>query len=483
MISFRADRRTLYYLIRVLVVLSLIWLPLPAAVAQSELTPDPSPTPQPEPVVYIVQSGDTLYAIATQFGISVELLAAANNIDNPNRLTIGQRLLIPPQPAAPAPRLMHTVSPAETLRALSLAYDLSAREIALSNHLVRADQLLVGQQLTIPLRSAPPDPLYGRSHTLRNNDTLLGIAVEQNLAPWALAQVNRLRSPLYIPPDTRLWIPGDEGDNAYLDWPELFAAINLSPIPAVPGETFSIHLNLTAPISVTGTLLGNPLTFFPDGDAHVALTGISALAEPVAPTLVITATGPTGEPVHYAQPLPVAAGDYGFQTITVPAEIAVQMTAEVVAGEDQLMADLFSARAPLRRWDGLFALPTAGDITSSFGTRRTYNAPMTSGYHTGTDFGRIVGTPVYAPADGAVVYTGTLTVRGNVIVLDHGWGVMTGYWHLSAIHVNAGDVVEQGQHIGDIGNTGLSTGPHLHWEMRVNGVPVNGLQWVRERFP
>jgi murein DD-endopeptidase MepM/ murein hydrolase activator NlpD len=90
---------------------------------------------------------------------------------------------------------------------------------------------------------------------------------------------------------------------------------------------------------------------------------------------------------------------------------------------------------------------------------------------------------VYAPADGTVVFTGTLAVRGNAIVLDHGWGVMTGYWHLSAIHVTTGDVVAQGQHIGDIGNSGLSTGPHLHWEMRVNGVPTSGLQWVREEFP
>jgi murein DD-endopeptidase MepM/ murein hydrolase activator NlpD len=70
-----------------------------------------------------------------------------------------------------------------------------------------------------------------------------------------------------------------------------------------------------------------------------------------------------------------------------------------------------------------------------------------------------------------------------VVILDHGWGVMTGYWHLSAIYIGPGDVVVPGQHIGDIGNSGLSTGPHLHWEVRVNGVPVNGLQWTQEEFP
>ena len=81
------------------------------------------------------------------------------------------------------------------------------------------------------------------------------------------------------------------------------------------------------------------------------------------------------------------------------------------------------------------------------------------------------------------MFSESLVVRGNVIILDHGWGVMTGYWHLSASYVNVGDTVSQGQHIGDIGNTGLSTGPHLHWEMRIGGQPVDGLQWIRERFP
>jgi murein DD-endopeptidase MepM/ murein hydrolase activator NlpD len=234
---------------------------------------------------------------------------------------------------------------------------------------------------------------------------------------------------------------------------------------------------------VTGSLLGRPLAFFPSGGRLVALAGIDAMTEEIAPFLSITATTPAGNSAQYAQRLPVASGDYGSETITVSAETAAQMTAEAVTGEDQFLRDLFSARTSVRQWDGLFSLPTAGDITSSFGTRRTYNIPNGSAYHTGTDFGRMTGTPVYAPAGGTVVFTGTLTVRGNVVVIDHGWGVMTGYWHLSAAYVEPGDIVRPGQQIGDIGSSGLSTGPHLHWEMRVNGVPVAGLQWARQEFP
>ena len=105
-------------------------------------------------------------------------------------------------------------------------------------------------------------------------------------------------------------------------------------------------------------------------------------------------------------------------------------------------------------------------------------------YHTGADLGGApIGTPIYAPADGVVVDTGLLDARGYITIIDHGWGVYTGYWHQSAIFVRPGDTVTAGQQIGTIGNTGRSTAPHLHWEMRVHGVVVDPMQWVREEMP
>ncbi len=77
-----------------------------------------------------------------------------------------------------------------------------------------------------------------------------------------------------------------------------------------------------------------------------------------------------------------------------------------------------------------------------------------------------------------VVLAAALFVRGNAIVLDHGNGVYTGYWHLSALDVAAGDQVTRGQLLGEVGSTGLSTGAHLHWELRIAGMAVDPLQWV-----
>ena len=94
------------------------------------------------------------------------------------------------------------------------------------------------------------------------------------------------------------------------------------------------------------------------------------------------------------------------------------------------------------------------------------------------DFAGTVGTPIYAPAAGKVIYSDTLQIRGNTLIIDHGLGVMSGYYHLSAVHVDVGQEVEQGQLIADGGSTGLSTGPHLHWDLRVLNAAVDGLQWV-----
>ena len=76
-----------------------------------------------------------------------------------------------------------------------------------------------------------------------------------------------------------------------------------------------------------------------------------------------------------------------------------------------------------------------------------------------------------------------LTLWGNAVLIDHGWGVLTGYAHLSAIEVQAGQQVEQGELIAKVGNTGLSTGSHLHLEMWVGGTSVNGLQWMETFYP
>ncbi len=123
--------------------------------------------------------------------------------------------------------------------------------------------------------------------------------------------------------------------------------------------------------------------------------------------------------------------------------------------------------------------PVRGWLTSTFGVRLDpYTAERTM--HVGLDIANAVGTPVVSPADGVVIFDGTEGGYGNVLVIDHGYGVRTRYGHLEKIDVKLGEHVKRGQRVAKVGNTGRSTGPHLHYEVRVNGIPEDPRKFILE---
>lgn len=127
---------------------------------------------------------------------------------------------------------------------------------------------------------------------------------------------------------------------------------------------------------------------------------------------------------------------------------------------------------------GAMTLPVASEyarVSARFGDRREFrysDGETARSIHFGLDLAAPVGTPVYASAAGRVVFAGDRLITGYSIVLEHLPGVYGLYYHLDSIDVVAGDFVRRGQHMGTVGATGLVTGPHLHWEIRVSGVPV-----------
>lgn len=123
--------------------------------------------------------------------------------------------------------------------------------------------------------------------------------------------------------------------------------------------------------------------------------------------------------------------------------------------------------------------PTRGWVTSDFGIRLDpYSADREM--HRGLDIATPHGQTVFTPSDGTVVFNGTEGGYGKVLVIDHGYGVKTRYGHLSEIFVRLGEKVSRGQKVGAVGNTGRSTGPHLHYEVRVNGIPENPRKFILE---
>jgi hypothetical protein len=153
--------------------------------------------------------------------------------------------------------------------------------------------------------------------------------------------------------------------------------------------------------------------------------------------------------------------------------------AERAKAEGEKWSAIVATVTPKRLWTGAFRLPLDGVTTGgNFGRRRILNGQARSP-HSGVDFPVPTGTPVHASQAGKVVLAEPLFFAGNTVIVDHGLGVYTFYLHLSAFAVKAGDSVEEGTVLGQVGATGRVTGPHLHWGVTIDRERVNGMDLVK----
>ena len=164
-------------------------------------------------------------------------------------------------------------------------------------------------------------------------------------------------------------------------------------------------------------------------------------------------------------------GNYARGAVMLPGALLPLLDPEINNAEDSKMANIVGRFTAARYWAGGFVQPNPGDIVGYFGATRLYNESYWY-THTGLDTSMPEGTPITAAAHGRVILAETLPIRGSYVLIDHGWGVYSGYAHLTQRLVVPGQWVQQGDVLGLSGNTGRSTGPHLHWEVAVGGVWV-----------
>lgn len=136
------------------------------------------------------------------------------------------------------------------------------------------------------------------------------------------------------------------------------------------------------------------------------------------------------------------------------------------------IAQIKAVTSPLALWQGPFAWPVKGEITTAFGLVRYVNDQV-EGRHSGLDIAAPEGTPVRAPAAGRVVLADKLVVTGYTVILDHGLGLFSSYSHMRAFQVKVGQMLQKGDVIGWVGQTGLATGPHLHWTVSIGSIPTD----------
>jgi murein DD-endopeptidase MepM/ murein hydrolase activator NlpD len=148
-------------------------------------------------------------------------------------------------------------------------------------------------------------------------------------------------------------------------------------------------------------------------------------------------------------------------------------------GETETVAAFRNAVSDARYWSEPLTLPVRGCMTSPFGVQRYMNGKPTGNYHAGIDQRSAAGTPIHAVDGGVVKFVREWNLHGRTVGIDHGQGLESVYLHMSKLAAVEGATVKKGDVIGYVGSTGRSTGPHLHWSMYVNGVPVNPLGWMQ----
>jgi murein DD-endopeptidase MepM/ murein hydrolase activator NlpD len=247
----------------------------------------------------------------------------------------------------------------------------------------------------------------------------------------------------------------------------------------VPGGVERIDLSPGNAVSSASLLWKGatiPLIPLTDEKSLTGFFGIPADEPPGDKDVEVVVAGLDGKVRRQVFTLVVLPKEFPVQKITLPESKVSPGKADLTRHQREQQA-VREAYARLRRepfWSGTFERPVPGKVISPFGLRRLLNGKPRSS-HTGLDLRVPLGGPVAASAGGMVILTGDHFFSGRSVYIDHGMGIVTMYFHLSEIRVETGEVVEAGQTIGLAGSTGRSTGPHLHWGVRVHDCMVDPL--------
>ena len=437
---------------------------------------------KPQPV-YIVQEGDTLNIIAAKFNVSPEEIIQINNFQNPDILSLGQQIRIPGFDGIGGILTTKSVALGENLDSVSIKNSIPLDILLRLNKTTSPDELFMGSPLIFPADDTRKT--YNSSLYIDQNTTPLESSASTGINQYSYLFSTQGDSVWNNAPGKTIFFSlSGEGKLANPISPTI-NSIMVSPLPIVQGNTIEITINTKEPVQLSGQLNGHVLNFFSSAtNEYIALQGIYALANPGVTDFSLTGKFADGSDFSFSQSVLVSPGVFGKDPpLSVDPET---IDPKNTKPEEQLLLSKVKDATPIKMWNGIFRLPVDEPycIKSYYGNRRSYNGGTLTSFHTGLDFGVCANFNILSPADGIVVYEGEQTVRGNMTIIDHGWGVYSGFYHQKEIFVKVGDKVSAGQIIGAIGDTGRVTGPHLHYEIWVNGVQVEPITWLFDRvFP
>jgi murein DD-endopeptidase MepM/ murein hydrolase activator NlpD len=257
---------------------------------------------------------------------------------------------------------------------------------------------------------------------------------------------------------------------------EVFPAAEGGRVQLSQGQALFVQVKSEAAAieKAEGTIFGKSLLLSQGGAGWLGIVGVDMDQKPGDYELVISLSLADGKKVKREVRVRVSRRDFGTDHLTLPPE-KVELTPEALARvqeDQQALGQAWRTPSSEAGWSGAFVRPVPGEVSGQFGRRRVINGEKKSP-HTGQDLRAVMDEPVKASNAGRVVLVRDCFFSGNSVVLDHGLGLYSMYFHLDQVKVKEGDRVEKGQVIGLAGMTGRATGPHLHWGFRLAGARVD----------
>lgn len=256
----------------------------------------------------------------------------------------------------------------------------------------------------------------------------------------------------------------------------------------LPGQPLAVRLDWrehdgASVVSRSLSADGVPLTLHGPGSGGFALLAVPLGTEPGAVAFEASVEDGFGRRIGTDLTVTVLPDPQPIEELNLPASVLAVSTPEGRELERRTLEAVFARPPQEPLWSEPFVLPIEGRGTSGFGSPRRYAPGGRVSYHYGSDLAAPAGTPILATNEGVVVVADFFPIKGGLVIVDHGAGLTSLYFHQSRILVSVGERVARGQPLGEVGSTGLSSGPHLHWEMRVAGVPTDPHAWLGQVLP
>ena len=384
--------------------------------------------------------------------------------------------------APPDVLLHHPLAWGENLADVSARFGVSLNDLADTNGIRDLFLLHPGQWIALPLNGPDPTTEPPQTYIVQPGDTLFRIAARFGTTVDALASANDIADPAAIQVGQALIVPASSPGRAVLNAGAL-GAVESSPEPVRPGQVLVVKATVREPATVQAWVDNEPVSFVRHEEGLFGLIPVGLLEPSGERTLLLWAGSSAEDRVRAVLKLHVADREFETSIVQVPSDRTYLLDPALLQQEQERLGKAFGVHTLRPLWAGTFLEPVQGILTTPFGARRVYNDGVRQSRHAGVDLAAATGTPVRAANAGRVVLAESLQVHGNGVILDHGLGLCTAYFHLDSIAVAVGQMVERGDIVGGVGSTGLSTGAHLHWEMRLNNIPVDPMQWVYQSIP